>query len=358
VINNHWPRIQAEFGDQLQVLFVDVSTADGSQIMRSALQAMNISSNGVPMLIIGSDVLVGSYDIPQRTPELVRARLAAGGIGYPHIPGIDALFAETAAGAPGEGAAQNALSDPANTVAVIVLVGLVVSLVMVVAAGWLAHSRKKRTLLAAVKGSTGHGALITAVLGGIVLSASLAYGSTDILPVALLAGSVTLIFIVLAFVLLNQNAPKRPSSLPLVLVALAGLIVAGYLTYIEITLSEPVCGLIGECNLVQQSPYARILGVPVGLIGIVGYIGILILSLVKREANAQQIDRILFAAALLGVIFSIYLTFLEPFVIGASCVWCLTSAVLMAILLWMTAPTGWEALLPPQKPLSKRRHHA
>ncbi|HMQ29744.1 MAG TPA: vitamin K epoxide reductase family protein, partial [Chloroflexaceae bacterium] len=49
-----------------------------------------------------------------------------------------------------------------------------------------------------------------------------------------------------------------------------------------------------------------------------------------------------------GTLFSIYLTFLEPFVIGASCMWCLSSAALMTALLWLAAP-------PPQAPLRRGR---
>jgi len=46
----------------------------------------------------------------------------------------------------------------------------------------------------------------------------------------------------------------------------------------------------------------------------------------------------------IGTLFSIYLTFLEPFVIGASCIWCLTSAVIMTLLLWATTPAALQAI--------------
>ena len=52
----------------------------------------------------------------------------------------------------------------------------------------------------------------------------------------------------------------------------------------------------------------------------------------------------LLGMTLLGVGFSVYLTFLEPFVIGATCAWCVTSALTMLLLLWLTAPEGWRAL--------------
>jgi len=44
-----------------------------------------------------------------------------------------------------------------------------------------------------------------------------------------------------------------------------------------------------------------------------------------------------------GVAFSIYLTFLEPFVIGATCIWCLSSAIIVTALFWITAGPGWAA---------------
>jgi uncharacterized membrane protein len=48
---------------------------------------------------------------------------------------------------------------------------------------------------------------------------------------------------------------------------------------------------------------------------------------------------------LFGTLFSIYLTFLEPFVIGATCAWCLASAVIMTALLWLAATPGRLAVI-------------
>jgi uncharacterized membrane protein len=118
---------------------------------------------------------------------------------------------------------------------------------------------------------------------------------------------------------------------------LAGFAVAGYLAYVEAARVEAVCGPIGDCNAVQQSEYARLFGViPIGALGLAGYTALGATWLVRRSVHgraAQQANGVLFAMALIGVLFSIYLTFLEPFVIGANCAWCLTSAVIMALLL-------------------------
>jgi uncharacterized membrane protein len=103
-----------------------------------------------------------------------------------------------------------------------------------------------------------------------------------------------------------------------------------------------MCGPIGDCNTVQQSAYARLFGlIPIGGLGMFGYLALLALSLVmaanQRGRLADLAGRARFGLAACGTLFSIYLTFLEPFVIGATCAWCLTSAVVMTALLWLTA---------------------
>jgi uncharacterized membrane protein len=135
-------------------------------------------------------------------------------------------------------------------------------------------------------------------------------------------------------------ASAGPPSGWIPMVALAGLAVAAYLAFVETTGSSAVCGPVGDCNRVQQSEYARLFGlVHVGLLGCAGYVAILGAWLVGRLATGTpaQIARLgLLAMTAAGVAFSIYLTFLEPFVIGATCAWCLASAVLMGALLLLS----------------------
>jgi uncharacterized membrane protein len=129
---------------------------------------------------------------------------------------------------------------------------------------------------------------------------------------------------------------------------LIGLGVAGYLAYVETTQVEAVCGPVGDCNTVQQSTYARLFGIlPIGVLGMLGYIIILAAWLVNCFGSGRLAD--LAALALLGMtgfgtLFSIYLTFLEPFVIGATCAWCLTSAIIMTLLFWLALPYGRQAV--------------
>jgi uncharacterized membrane protein len=126
--------------------------------------------------------------------------------------------------------------------------------------------------------------------------------------------------------------------------------VACYLSYVEVTHTEAVCGPVGDCNTVNQSEYATLFGfLPVGVLGLVGY-GVILALWVLRHSGTGNMPRLatlgFWAAALFGTLFSVYLTFLEPFVIGATCAWCLTSAVIMTLLLWTSAPLAarvWSA---------------
>jgi uncharacterized membrane protein len=121
------------------------------------------------------------------------------------------------------------------------------------------------------------------------------------------------------------------------LLAVTCLAVAGYLSFVEITRTEAVCGPLGDCNAVQTSQYARLFGlIPVGLLGLLGYALILVFLLASRfgsQAWRRPAALAVQGLALFGVLFMIYLTFLEPFVIGATCAWCLTSAVIMTLIL-------------------------
>jgi len=123
------------------------------------------------------------------------------------------------------------------------------------------------------------------------------------------------------------------------LLAVAGLGIMIYLTSIPET---TICYPNGACQIIQQSEYGEILGVSVGLWGALGYLAILVTwsaSLLGSSRLLSIVPWALLALTLLGVLFSLYFTFLEPFVIGATCPWCLTSAILMTILFWLSAET-------------------
>jgi len=116
-----------------------------------------------------------------------------------------------------------------------------------------------------------------------------------------------------------------------------GLGVAGYLAYVETQAVPAACGPVGDCNAVQASSYAKLFGVlPVGLFGVFGYAAILIVWLwghLRSDRLADYAPLGVLGMTVFGVLFSLYLTYLEPFVIKAVCAWCLTSAVIMTLLM-------------------------
>ena len=164
--------------------------------------------------------------------------------------------------------------------------------------------------------------------------------------------SVVVLLVMLVSLLLRGFPPRvkaRPWPLWVVpVLVVVGVGVASYLSYIEVTHTQAVCGPVGDCNTVNQSPYATLFGfLPIGVLGLIGYAVVLLLWGAGRwgpEAQRARADLGLWGAALFGTLFSVYLTFLEPFVIGATCAWCLISAVIMTLLLWAAAPLavrGW-----------------
>ncbi|NTV62083.1 MAG: vitamin K epoxide reductase [Oscillochloris sp.] len=277
------PPLQEHYGEQLAIVNIDVTQSDGQALYQAAISAFAIGQDrlGVPTMIFGQDVMVGEQEIPSRLPALIVAALSAGGNSWPAIPGLDEWM-------------RTQTSSSGNSEPVV------------------QQSAFKRDPL-------GSGLALTLLL--------------------VMVGS--------AVAVLINLRPPFDRELPtwreraILGISIVGLIVAGYLSFVELSGSAAVCGPVGDCNAVQQSPYARLFGVlPIGLLGIAGYLAIIAALIVQRQrgqigdlaANALPVF------AFLGVVFSIYLTFLEPFVIGAVCMWCLSSAVLMTALLWVSAP--------------------
>jgi uncharacterized membrane protein len=112
-------------------------------------------------------------------------------------------------------------------------------------------------------------------------------------------------------------------------IALLGVAIAGYLTFIHYAGIKPVCvSGGGGCEQVQSSRYSLLAGVPVALLGLIGYLAILA-SLRVRGDLGLTLGALI---TLMGLGFSAYLTYRELFTIKAICQWCVASAVLMTIL--------------------------
>ena len=119
------------------------------------------------------------------------------------------------------------------------------------------------------------------------------------------------------------------------LLALIGLFISLYLSFHRLGIIGSLqCGA-GGCETVQTSSYAVFLGIPVAFYGVGGYLGLLVVSLVSvQPAWVSRRGPIVLLAAMsgLGLLFTLYLTYLELFVIHAICRWCVASAVVIALI--------------------------
>lgn len=120
-----------------------------------------------------------------------------------------------------------------------------------------------------------------------------------------------------------------------IIIGLIGLAAAIYTTILKIPGYEKMCIGNGGCEVVNNSPYAEIYGIPVAVIGIGGYLSILAVLILEKKGgkffkkNAIMLN---FGLILIGFLFTLYLIYLELFVIKAICPFCVTSQVSMTFL--------------------------
>ncbi len=295
----------------LQLLMVDTSTEDGSGMFVSDSERLGIDQAGVPRVDFNEvDYLVGSADIPDLFPGFVADSLAADGVSWPPIEGIDEAIApfieDGSVPDPKDGQTATGTDDEEVDEALAVL-----------PLGGADESWTDRF------GSDVTGNSVSVVVLVLLLLTAIAA------PILAARGSL----------------PSFPGWLTIVLVVI-GAGVAAYLANVETTGNAAVCGPVGDCNAVQESEYAELLGIPIGVLGVLGYAAIGGLWVVSRVAHGTARDTSLVLIGLgawLGTLFSIYLTFLEPFVIGATCMWCISSALVMMALTWITAGPAVDA---------------
>jgi uncharacterized membrane protein len=421
VINNTIPKLEAQFGSDLEILFVNVATESGAEMIFAACPVLGVEEHcgAVPMMAIGEQALIGSGEIPAQAAKIIDEGLAAGGIPLPPIPGLQEAYdeykqalaeqeaaesesgeqpaddsqeeeatapeAEQEADSESDNAAPEASPNPpadqqtevrdsttitvsddevksvkdmtvaerialdpaGNVIAIVVLVGLVACVGMVLVGGFNPVNSQ------VMQQTTWVAALVTALAGFVMGLTLVAEPGTAM--TAMLSMLVTASMLVAALALIGAKQKGRRGkttfSYPnwlLLVVVIGGMVVAAYLAYVEMSESIAVCGTVGDCNTVQQSDFAHLFGIlPIGLFGLFGY-GLILAAWLVTQIDDGQLGEwaqvALLGFALFGVLFSIYLTFLEPFVIGATCAWCVTSAIIMALILWLVAADGWEAL--------------
>ena len=331
VIDKVLPPLQLKHGDQLQIAMIEVSGKENYDYFRQIEDSAKLPAErrGVPALFIADQILVGDQEIPQKLPGLIQKGLASGGVDYPALPGLAERLPQAAGDV---GACSAATPCPTPTAQLLALASNQVK-----SPGGSAANAPAANALAANEpaakdpASNGFG-LATAVV--VLLALAVIYA----LAAAVLAGT-------------GRTPPVLPewtaSIIPVLCVI--GLGVAGYLTFVETQNVSAVCGPIGDCNSVQSSPYAKLFGfLPVGVLGLAGYVAIIAAWAWGRWGKgvlAVYAPALLLAMALFGVLFSLYLTYVELAVILAVCIWCLTSAVLMALVLILAVGPAMAAFL-------------
>jgi uncharacterized membrane protein len=105
-------------------------------------------------------------------------------------------------------------------------------------------------------------------------------------------------------------------------------VVSSFLAYIYLSGSRLLCDGVGGCEYVANSSYSQVAGVPVPLFGMAGYSILILLSIGRMAGSAYRQWLVLatFGAGLVGFLFSVFLTYIEFFVLYAVCPWCLASA--------------------------------
>lgn len=107
--------------------------------------------------------------------------------------------------------------------------------------------------------------------------------------------------------------------------ALAGVAVAGYLSWVHYRPESLICTGGGGCETVQESQYSELAGIPVALLGLLAYVAVLALTAVDNPTT-RLVTAII---AIGGLGFAVYLLALQAFVIDAWCVWCLVNDLLI-----------------------------
>jgi uncharacterized membrane protein len=283
VLHEVLPPLQAKYQDQLVVNLFELTTLEDIDTLYRVGSAYGLAKDqvGVPLLVIGDAVLVGSEQIPRELPGLIAAHLAKGGVktvvrDYPQLS--------------------------------------------------LAMLQTEEPVWSGMELAWALMALMALALAIAVWQVARAFQGKAVSPPP---------------AWLDRSIP---------ILALVGLGIAGYMTYIEATYTPAFCGPLGDCNAVQTSPYARLFGfLPVGLFGAAGYLAILVAwswPRLRRDKLAQVMPVAILGMAAFGTLFSVYLTYLEIFVIRAVCIWCLSSALVITLLLLASLPSAarWLAL--------------
>lgn len=139
----------------------------------------------------------------------------------------------------------------------------------------------------------------------------------------------------------------------LLILSLVGIIISAYLFYAKLSDNPLICGGSHGCDAVQKSRYSTLLGMPLGFWGM-GYYFVLFTSF--YIATTRKIDIFRKVLIFWGILFSLYLTYLEAFIIDAFCLWCLGSfanIILITLINFLGSKTQEPSLADSEKLITK-----
>lgn len=117
------------------------------------------------------------------------------------------------------------------------------------------------------------------------------------------------------------------------LLGLIGVGIGTYLVWLHFDLDALVCGL-GDCEVVQTSSYAEVLGIPIAILGLLMYVALVALTIARllRPTLVVPVSMASMAIAGAGTLYSAWLTWVEIAVLEAICQWCVASAVAVTLI--------------------------
>ena len=262
------PMVEDYGSEQIQIIGIDTTQPAGGEVYQATIERYEIPTHrrGVPMLVVGHVVLVGSIEIPELFPGIVEAGLAEGGIDWPDIPGLEQVIPPEAQGQPAPTPEPQPTDTPAPTATNEPSASSAPPLT----------DTTPQTPTPAPQSTSSALSLNEGELPAIETEEPPPDPVGFTLASLVLLGMVAAIVYVAWRVITNWQRLSQLDGGPSIsalswaipLLALLGLGVAIYLAYVEITRVEAVCGPVGECNIVQSSPYAQILGIPIAVLGV------------------------------------------------------------------------------------------
>ena len=291
VIQNVLPPLRGKYDAQFELLMIEVVTTQDVDMLYRVAASYNIpkEQTGVPFLIIGDQVLVGSDQVREQLPIMIEDFLASGGLDWPANPILADILP----------ASSPTSSLPAFTQTI-------------------------------PSSETDSSPIATMQSNGFMLAIVIMIGM-----------AIALLYSIISFAVGKTYSLPTWADWLIPALIIIGIGVAGYLSYVETQSVSAICGPVGDCNAVQSSRYAKLFDVlPIGVLGLAGYLGLLGAWLVRKYLPGFEKPAAIgyFGMAFFAVIFSLYLTYLEPFVIKAVCIWCLSSAVTVTLLLLLGTP--------------------